>query len=615
MRGILRDQVRRGRWGCARDVVKTVRAEHLLVRPAPLSTAAAIIGILFLEREKHNGGVPLSTLGTLLAVCICALLFDLLSFPMSRLLLRRFSRVFLLAAIASFVIFSGLGCDVGGGNQNEVTISGRVLDASSTPVVEADVLFRFTDDSGEEVERTTQTDTTGQFSKTLELSETAEVSITVRDGGASAKKVRQVSPDAGAVSELEFRLSIGGEEDREPGRPTDILLQNQSTGTIRVQESGGASTARLTFQVVDSTGKAIGIDRAVDVNFRFGQQPGDATLTPSTVRTNGQGQATVNVSSGKTAGVVQIVAQTERPDGSEFKSKPVSLTIHGGLPNKCHFSLAPDQFNFPGLSEFGVSNSINVFVGDKYGNPVVPGTAVYFSTNAGIIGGSAQTDDQGRGGVTLSSARPLPEGGVATIRAETVGTDDVNTVVDPDNCPDPAETGNENTIFDTIPVVFTGRPEIKVDPDSAELDQTYDLKVRDVQNGNPLSPGTSIQVEAEGTKVKAVGNTEVTLDDTAVIDSTDDGFGREDVVTGPGITSFTFRVVEDLEVDEQGDPKIETVTITVDGPNGSVEVVLTPSPTGGGSTASPSFSLTPTQGATVRRVPSGGSVIRAPKEK
>lgn len=480
--------------------------------------------------------------------------------------------------------------------------------------------YQFTDESGEEVESTANTDTTGEFSKTLEIDQTVEVSITVSKEGASVNKARQVSPDAGAVTDLEFTLSIGGEENREPGRPTDILLQNQSTNTIRVQESGGTSTVRVTFQVVDSTGKAIGVDQAVDVNFRFAQQPGDATLTPSTVRTDGQGQATVNVTSGKTAGVLQIVAQTERPDGTEFQSKPVSLTIHGGLPNKCHFSLGPEQFNFPGLREFGLANSIRVFVGDKFGNPVVPGTSVYFSTNAGLIGGSVTTDGQGRGSVSLTSAEPLPDGGVGTVRTETVGTDDVNTIVDPDNCPDPAETGNENTIFKTIPVVFSGRPEVVVDPDSAELGATYDLTVWDVENDNPLAPGTTINVEAEGTKVKAVGNTEVTLDDTAVIDENGDGFGPEDVVKEDGLTFFTFRVVEDLEVDEQGDPKIETVTITVEGPNGSLEVVLTPSPTGeksspNSTTTSSLHALTPTQGATARQAPSGGAVIRAPEEK
>jgi len=529
------------------------------------------------------------------------------------------SRRFLLALIASLVLFSGVGCDLSGGGSSGVTLSGRVLDASSNPVKEARVTFRFTDGTGGEVQEIAETDSVGQFSQSLDVDEAVEVVISVSKEGATSQQVRQVSPDAGPMDDLAFTLSIGGEESREPGRPTNILLQDQSTSSIRVQESGGTSIARLTFQVVDSTGNPIDIDQAVDVNFRFGKQPGGATLTPGTVQTNGEGQATVNVSSGKTAGVAQIVAQTERPDGTELQSKPVSLTVHGGLPNKCHFSLAPAQFNFPGLTDFGVSNTVSVFVGDKYGNPVVPGTAVYFSTNAGLIGGSAQTDDQGRGAVSLTSAQPLPDGGVGTVRAETVGTDDVNTIVDPDNCPDPAESGNENTIFETIPVVFSGRPEVIVDPASAELGATYDLTVWDVQNNNPLAPGTTIQVEAEGTKVKAVGNTEVTLDDTAIIDSTDNGFGPEDVVKGPGITSFTFRVVEDLELDEEGNPKIETVTITVEGPNGSLEIVLTPASTNTSSTnsttTSPMHALSPTQGATVHRTSSGSAVIRAPEDQ
>jgi hypothetical protein len=520
-----------------------------------------------------------------------------------------------LLIVGLVVIGTGVGCDLGGTSGSDtVTIPGQVLDASSNPVEGALVTFQFTNPSGEEIERTARTDSVGRFSRTLEVEETVEVTIRVTKGDASVQKTRQVSPDVEQVDELQFALSTGGEEDREPGRPTDILLQNQSIDAIRVQESGGTSTARLTFQVVDSTGQAIDIDRAVDVNFRFGQRPEGATLTPETVTTNGSGQATVNVSSGTTAGVVQVVAQTQRPDGTEFQSKPVSLTIHGGLPNKCHFSLGPAQFNFPGLNEFGVTNSVRVFVGDKFGNPVVPGTSVSFSTNAGIIGGSAQTGEGGRGEVTLTSAQPLPEGGVATIRAETVGTDDVNTIVDPDNCPDPADTGNENIIFDTIPVVFSGRPEVNVDPGAAILGESYALTVWDVENNNPLAPGTTIQVEAEGTKVKAVGSTEITLDDTAFSEDDNDGFGREDIVNLDETTAFSFRVVEDLEVDEEGDPKIEAVTITVDGPNGSVEVVLLPA--GEGSTASSTSQvLTSTPGATVHQSSSGETVVRAPKKR
>jgi hypothetical protein len=522
----------------------------------------------------------------------------------------RLRRLLLLTA-TSVALLIHAGCDVGGGSANDVSISGRVLDAASNPVEEAQVVLRFTDDTGESVERAATTDSTGRFARTIEVEGATEVSITVSKQGASAQQTRQVSPDIGGA-DLSFTLSIGGEENREPGRPTDILLQNQSANAIRVQESGGTSIARMTFQVVDSTGKAIQADQAVDVDFRFGNQPGDATLTPSTVQTNGQGQATVNVSSGTTAGVVQVVAETERPDGTTFQSKPVSLSIHGGLPNKCHFSLAPEQFNFPGLVDLGVTNSIQVFVGDKFGNPVVPGTSVSFSTNAGLIGGSAQTDDQGRGSVALTSAQPLPEGGVGTVRAETAGTDDVNTIVDPDNCPDPANTGNENTISETVPVVFSGRPEVEVAPDSAELGETYELTVWDAENNNPLAPGTSIQVQAEGTKVKAVGNTEVTLDDTDISDSDNDGFDAGDIVNKDETTSFTFRVVEDQEVDEEGTPTIETVTISVSGPNGSLEVVLTPTPPSGSATTT-SQSLTPTPGATVQHS-AEGAVIRAPKK-
>ncbi|MCS3940600.1 hypothetical protein GGP84_003252 [Salinibacter ruber] len=526
----------------------------------------------------------------------------------------RAGRPLSLVLATALLLTVGLGCDLGGGGSGDATVTGTVVNATDDPVVGARVRIRFTDGTGDRVEEKDTTDSEGQFSKNIDVDEPTEVTITVLEQGVEEERTQEVSPDVGA-SNLRLKLEIGGEENREPGRPTDIVLQDQSASSIRVQESGGTSIARLTFQVVDSTGKAIEADQAVDVDFRFGQRPEGASLTPSTVETNGQGQATVNVSSGKEAGVVQVVAQTERPDGTAFQSKPVGLSVHGGLPNKCHFSLAPERFNFPGLIDLGVTTSIQVFVGDKYGNPVVPGTSVSFSANAGLIGGSLQTDDQGQGSVVLTSAQPLPDanGGVGTVRAATVGTDDVNTIVDPDNCPDPADTGNENTISKTIPIVFSGRPEVEVAPNSAELGETYDLKVRDVENGNPLAPGTSIQVQAEGTQVKAVGNTDVTLDDTALSDDDGDGFDAGDIVNMDQTTAFTFRVVKDPDPEVSETAEVETVTITVDGPNGNLEVVLT-STSSGTSTASSTQSLTSTEGATVRRTASGGTVVRAPQE-
>jgi hypothetical protein len=521
------------------------------------------------------------------------------------------SRLLSALLIGSVVFFAG-GCDIGGVSSSDVTLSGRVLNAATqNPVAEAVVTLTYQDDDEEE-ETTVVTDEAGRFSTTIEIRNPTPVTIQASKRGNSVQTTEQVSPDLNEVADIELALDLGEGEEAEPGRPTNITLAEQSTDVIRVQESGGEEVARLTFQVVDSTGTPIELDQAVPVNFRFSQQPGDATLTPESEETDGNGTATVNVASGKTAGIVQVVAETEKADGSPIRSKPVRLSIHGGLPNKCHFTVAAAQSNFAGLTEFNLTNSITAIVGDKYGNPVVPGTAVYFSTNAGLIGGSTQTGENGTGSVTLTSARPRPSDGVATVQAHTVGTDDANTIVDPDNCPDPAATGNENELTETVPVVFSGRPQVEVNPTTAELGQTYNLTVWDAENNNPLAPGTSISVEAEGTQVQATGNTDVTLGDTSLRDDEDgNGFTRDDIVDLAEMTEFTFRIAADPDPEATEEPAVETVTITISGPNGELEIVLTPSGQGPTSTQTVKVS----DGATVESDGRGTAIIQAPSDR
>jgi hypothetical protein len=92
--------------------------------------------------------------------------------------------------------------------------------------------------------------------------------------------------------------------------------------------------------------------------------------------------------------------------------------------------------------------------------------------------------------------------------------------------------------------------------------------------------GTSISVEAEGTAIKTVGNTEVTLSETAF----SGGMNYEHVVRGPGITQFTFHVIEDPEaIDPENPvtPSVSAITITISGENGNLELVLN----GGGTPA------------------------------
>jgi hypothetical protein len=245
----------------------------------------------------------------------------------------------------------------------------------------------------------------------------------------------------------------------------------------------------------------------------------------------------------------------------------VTVAIHGGLPDQTHFSLGPRRFNFAGLNRFGVINPISVVVGDKWSNPVKEETAVYFSTSHGVIEGSVQTDEQGRGTVALISGNPLPGDGVGIVTASTADDAEVQ-------------------VSDRTPVLFSGVPVISVSPLVAAIGQFYDLTVTD-QNGNPLVEGTNITVRADGRYVETVGNTDVELDDTIFR-----GFTYDDILRGPGITEFSFGVVEsEREAGQIGTPELGAITIRVRGENGDLEVVLRPD--GGASS--------PTDGATMTK--------------
>jgi hypothetical protein len=65
----------------------------------------------------------------------------------------------------------------------------------------------------------------------------------------------------------------------------------------------------------------------------------------------------------------------------------------------------------PSWSKIGEVISVSVLVGDRYSNPVRPGTTVYFTTvyngisnyHGGIIQASAQTDNSGNATVTMTT--------------------------------------------------------------------------------------------------------------------------------------------------------------------------------------------------------------------
>ncbi|MBI2416371.1 MAG: hypothetical protein HYV28_00375 [Ignavibacteriales bacterium] len=287
------------------------------------------------------------------------------------------------------------------------------------------------------------------------------------------------------------------------GSPSSVYLAAQTAPSIGIRGAGSNEVVKLTFQIVDSANIPISISNAAVVKFKFGARPnGGEFLYPDFTLSDSSGQASVFVTAGTKAGVVQAIIEVTS-SGKTITTMPVNIAIHGGLPDEGHFGVATQYLNFAGYNIFGLKNSISAYLGDKYGNPVKPGTTVYFTTTGGIIAGSAQSSEDGIASVSLLSAEPRP-----THHTRGAGFAIIT-----------ASTASENSVSfsKTIDVLFSGVSLLTIKPNSVDIpnggSQLFEYEVKD-QNDNPLAPGTTVSVSVEGENVKVSGATSFQMPDT-----------------------------------------------------------------------------------------------------
>lgn len=451
--------------------------------------------------------------------------------------------IFIASGCKSDMQITSPGTTTGGGQTAKNSlISGQVINSNSGIPVDS----AFVQIIGSSIYQTAYTNSQGKYSVSVSLSSNSNLTVYVSKSG-FIQDTTLITVTYGvdySASVISMKSTAGTQ--KPSGNPVSIYLFNQSATNIGVQGSGSAETATLIFVAVDSTGTPIDLDHSVNVAFSFGQHPGGGEeFSPATVATNDQGQASVNITSGTKSGTVQIYAQITIGN-QKIYSMPVAITINGGLPDQAHFSIAPANVNFPGYDIYGLTDAINAYVGDKYGNPVRSGTSVYFTTTGGIIGGSAVTNSDGIGTVNLLSAAPQPSdavkgAGFALITASTADE-------------------NKNTIKSSIYVLFSGRTQItNITPTSFNIpnagSQTFGFKVSD-ENGNPLASGTNITVTAAGTSVATQGDVAVTLPDTQ----------------SKTWTNFSFIVFDTNDTLNVSNPC--TITIQVNSPNGNEQTTI-----------------------------------------
>jgi hypothetical protein len=437
---------------------------------------------------------------------------------------------------------------VGGGSDinnppavETIALSGQVINyVTGAPIKDATVDIK----GGSSIEMTLITDSQGKYAADIESSSNVNLTIIASKDNFVTDTLSVFATIGQPLNAPPVVLHPTGSGTIPSGDPVSIYIASVSFPTIGVKESGAQETTAMVFVVQDSAGIPVDLDHSVTVNFYIAAGPGGGELlSPSSVNTNNLGQAVVNLTSGTKAGVVQVIAEVL--PAKTIKSQPVSVTIHGGLPDQDHFSIAPAKVNFAGYNIYGLQDGITAFVGDKYANPVRPGTAVYFTTTGGIIEGSTLTDDQGIGSVQLISSAPQPNDpvlgpGFGRITATTVDE-------------------NQTVISDETVVLFSGVPQISINPTSFDIPnggtQLFTYTVSD-QNNNPLVEGTTIVVQVEGEDTGASGDLNVTLPDTQ----------------SPLWTQFGFSVYDVADTTDQ--LKTVTVKITSSGPNGGAHIII-----------------------------------------
>lgn len=310
-------------------------------------------------------------------------------------------------------------------------------------------------------------------------------------------------------------LPIDDPDEEISGEPAHIEIYGKHNSHVYVKTSGLQETAMIQFRVTDAAGVPVDTDHKALVHFEILNGPGGGEyLFPDTMTTV-RGLAYTVLNSGTIAGPVQINAWLES-DTDIVHSLPVRVAVYGGLPDQDHLSLGFEYVNIAGHVHLGIIDEITAFVGDRYSNPVAPGTIVYFNSDYGIIEGAAVTDEMGRATVEYMSAFPLPPQpqivSLAKITAHTYG-----------------DTLQSDLLSISRNLLLTGQTgPIVISPDHFNFDYTntplqFNYTISDIW-GYPLVSGSRISVEA--TDGAVYGDVNITTRDTQF--------------SGAGTTDFSF---------------------------------------------------------------------------
>ena len=384
-----------------------------------------------------------------------------------------------------------------------------------------------------------------------------------------------------------------------PGTPNSILL-SFDPNNLGVKDSGRNQTVSITANVIDSKNNPV-VDGTF-VRFSIFSAPGGGEFlsNTNTIPTL-NGRAEVSLNSGIRSGSARILVEVTDAFGvpvvPNVRAVSTEIIIFAGPPfiedvngaSTSHLSVGVSPLNIFGWNVVNNLATVTAVVGDKFNNPVPPGTAIFFTTTGGVISTfTGFTDAEGVVTVTLHTGQPFPDvnrfyntsfvsndpnenhpdfilptniipgpipdfefsevlnsvgnfgenDGVARILAVTEGVD---------------SNGNSARAWSVTDIVFSGLiSTFELMTTATDLlpgeSATIDFKIYDV-NGNPIVSGSEITASSIG---GALSWTSL-------------------VTSDPGVTRYQVILVNDLDPTDPDAREITTpVTISIKSQNGNV---------------------------------------------
>lgn len=170
-----------------------------------------------------------------------------------------------------------------------------------------------------------------------------------------------------------------------------IAFIGATNQVLAIKGAGGQTlteNSELTFILLDINGNPVGQKQ---IDFTLSQNPGGASLGSVSGDTTSEGFVTVNVRSGRAAGVLSVTASHQIDSGDTSENSLISIvsndiTVTTGVPDQDSFTLAVKTFNTESLNEAGVTTDLTVFAADHFNNFVPDNTAIYIASEGGAVG-------------------------------------------------------------------------------------------------------------------------------------------------------------------------------------------------------------------------------------